>query len=115
MSHRPSRLASLIVKNITDIIQFEMKNPKIGFITVTRSEVNHDHSLVKIFVSFFDAKDTGTRLEELRNAKGYIRSQLASKMDIYKVPDIAFQLDDTHIKQQQFEETLARAKAKIKK
>jgi len=114
MQHRQSRLVSLIVKNITDIIQFELKNPKIGFVTITHSEMNHDLSLVKIFVSFFDAKDTGTKLSELRNAKGYIRSQLASKMDIYKVPDIVFVLDDAHLKQAEFEVTLAKAKAKIK-
>jgi ribosome-binding factor A len=114
MQHRQSRLVSLIVKNITDIIQFELKNPKIGFVTITHSEMNHDLSLVKIFVSFFDAKDTGTKLSELRHAKGYIRSQLASKMDIYKVPDIVFVLDDAHLKQAEFEVTLAKAKAKIK-
>jgi ribosome-binding factor A len=115
MGHRQSRINSLIIKNITDVIHFEMKNPALGFVTVTQSEVTPDHSFAKIYVSFMGAEDSYKRLEILKQAKGFIRSALASKMDIYKVPDLAFFLDDSYEKAQQFEATLAKAKAKEKK
>jgi ribosome-binding factor A len=114
MAHRKSRIASLIIKNITDIIQFELKNPKIGFVTVTDSEVNSDNTFAKIFVSFMGVSDTLDRFHELKSAKGYIRSSLAKKLDVYKVPDFAFLLDDSFERNQKINEVIQREADKLK-
>lgn len=115
MSHRHSRIAALIVKNIADIIQFELKNPKIGFVTVTDAEVNHDNSFAKIFVSFMGVDDTAKRFGELKKAKGFIRTSLSKKMDIYKIPDFIFVLDDSFERAKKVEEAIQREVDKIKK
>jgi len=113
--YRSSRLASLIVKHITDIIQFELKDPTVGFVTVTFTDMNHDLSFLKVYVSFMGVKDSPQKLESLRRAKGFIRSALAKKVDMYKVPDLQFYLDDAYERSQQIEQTIAAAKKKFKK
>ena len=115
MNHRQSRVNATIVKYITEIIQFSLKNPNFGFVTVTDAQITPDHTYAKIFVSFMGAADSMKQLETLRKAKGFIRTELAHKMDIYKVPDLAFFLDDTFEKAEKLEKTIADAKAKLKK
>jgi ribosome-binding factor A len=115
MSHRQSRVNATIVKHITDIIQFSLNNPNLGFVTVTDANITPDHTYAKIYVSFMGADNSVTQLEILKKAKGFIRTELAQRMDIYKVPDLAFFLDDTFEKAERLEKTLAEAKAKIKK
>jgi ribosome-binding factor A len=61
------------------------------------------------------AENSVQQLETLKKAKGFIRTELAHRMDIYKVPELAFFLDDTFEKAERLEKTLADAKAKIKK
>jgi ribosome-binding factor A len=115
MNHRQSRVNSTIIKHITDIIQFSLKNPHLGFVTVTDAKVTPDHTFAKIYVSFMGASDSLKQLEILKKAKGFVRTELAQRMDIYKVPDLAFFLDDTFEKAEQLEKTLQAAKEKIKK
>lgn len=115
MNHRQSRVNSTIIKHITDIIQFSLKNPNLGFITVTDAQITPDHTFAKIYVSFMGAEDSLKQLEVIKKAKGFIRTELAQRMDIYKVPDLAFFLDDTFEKAAKLEKTLAEAKAKFKK
>ena len=113
--YRQSRLASVLVKHITDIIQFELKDPSVGFTTVTYTDTNHDLSFIKVYVSFMGVKDSEAKLESLRRAKGFIRSALAKKVDMYKVPDLQFYLDDAYERAQKIEATLATAKKKLTK
>lgn len=95
MASRKDRIPALIKKNISEIIQFKVKNPKIGFVTVSEVKVSPDFSHAKIYVSFLNAKYPHQNLAELEKAKGYIRSELASLLDIRKVPELMFIIDDT--------------------
>lgn len=98
----------MIVRYVSEIIQFELKNPKLGFVTVTSGKVSQDHDFARIYVSFFDNKDKDAKMEELAKSKGFIRSALAKRLDIYKVPDLVFIYDDTH-------ERFSRVEAALKK
>lgn len=118
MADRKQRIQSIIGKNITEIIQFEVKNPHIGFCTVSEVEVSPDFSYAKVFVSFLGAKYPKQNLEELNKTKGYIRSSLARKIDIRKTPEISFYLDETFEKTKHLDEILnkeAEAISKMKK
>lgn len=115
MNHRQSRVNSTIIKHITDIIQFSLKNPHIKFVTVTEANVTPDHTFAKIYVSFMGAADSVQQLDILKKAKGFIRTELAQRMDIYKVPDLAFYLDDSFEKAEKLAKTLKEAQEKIKK
>ena len=108
MNHRKDRLESLIVRNITEIIQFELKNPKLGFVTITSGKVTADYSYAKIFVTFIDSAHKEEKMEELAKSKGFIRSELAKRLSIYKTPDLIFVYDDTRERAEKVEAALRR-------
>ncbi len=113
MANRNERIHALIQKNISEIIQFELKNSAVGFVSVTDAVVNKDNSFAKIFVTFLGKGDKEMRLEALNRCKGFIRSELAKRLDIYKVPEIAFVLDETYENARKLEDSLAREKEHI--
>ena len=92
MASRPGRLKAVIARNISDIVNFELKKPSIGMVSVNEVKVNNDYSEAKVYVSFMDGKYPHQRLAELKATEGYVRSSLAKKMDVYKVPKITFYL-----------------------
>ncbi len=113
MANRNERIHSLIQKNVSEILQFELKNSSVGFVSVTEAIVNSDNSFAKIYVSFLGKGDKEKRLEALNRCKGFIRSELAKRLDIYKVPELAFIIDDTYERAQKLEVSLAREKEAI--
>lgn len=113
MANRNERIHALIQKNISEIIQFELKNSSVGFVSVTEAIVNRDNSLAKVYVTFLGKGDKHDRLEALNRSKGFIRSELAKRMDIYKVPEIVFILDETYDNARKLEASLAREKEEI--
>jgi len=106
MANKQARIASLIQKNISDIILYELKNPLMKLVTVNGCRVSNDNSVAKIYISHLNHDLINQALEELNRAKGAIRKSLASKMDIYKVPELIFIKDDTLDNYQRIEEIL---------
>lgn len=91
MSMKKDKIAGIIQKEISTIIQFELKDPKVGFVTVTDVTVSGDLSQAKVYVSFLGQearKQAG--MKALERSKGFIRTQLAKRMSIRKVPQIIF-------------------------
>ncbi|MDH6366063.1 MULTISPECIES: 30S ribosome-binding factor RbfA [Breznakia] len=96
MSIKKERVAGLIQKNISEIIQRAVKDPKVGFVTVMDTQVTSDLSLAKVYVSFLgkDArKEAG--MDALNRSKGFIRSELAKTLSMRKVPELEFVLDES--------------------
>lgn len=106
MADRTQRIQSIIGKNISEIIQFEVKNKNIGFCTVQEVKVSTDFSYAKVYVTFLGAKYPRQNLEELNKCKGFIRSSLARKIDIRKTPEITFYLDETYEKAERLNKIL---------
>ncbi len=115
MADRTQRIQSIIGKNISEIIQFELKNPRIGFCTVSEVWVSSDFSYARVYVSFLGAKYPKQNLEELNKTRGYVRSSLAKKIDIRKTPEITFYLDESFQKAERLEEVLKKEKEQIDK
>ena len=113
MADRHNRVKALIERNIRDIVAFEIKNPKIGFVTVNDVEVYDDLSGAKVYVSFLDTKYPRQKVAELEKSAGFVRSSLAKKMDIYKVPKIFFIYDESAEKAARIEEALAREEEEL--
>ncbi len=110
MANKKERIQSLIQKNISDIILFELKDPLMKLVTVNFVNVSNDHSHATIYVSHLDKKKENVALETLNRLKGIIRSSLAKKMDLYRIPDLNFVLDDTYDKGEHIEELLRNIK-----
>ena len=106
-SIKQKRLEGTIRKNISDIIQFGIKDPNVGFVTITDVHVSNDHSFAKVFVTFL-GKDARAQagLKALNRAKGFIRSELSQRLDIRRTPDLIFVLDETEMKARHIDEII---------
>lgn len=110
MANKEERIATLIRKNIADIIQFELHNPHLGFVTIPEVKVSKDISFAKIYVSFIKEEEIEEGLEILEKSKGFIRSSLAKKMDTRRIPSLIFVLDDGFKKEAKIEALLHKNK-----
>lgn len=115
MAQRQGRIKALITRNISEICQMELKNPHIGMVCVNEVKVSDDYSLAKVYVTFLGAKYPKQALEELKKTEGYVRSSLAKKMDLYKVPSICFIYDESYDRADRIEKALAKEEADIEK
>lgn len=111
MSIKKERIENVIRKEISEIIQFKVKDSKIGFVTVSDVVVTNDYSYAKVYVSFLGQEARKTAgMNALNKSKGFIRSELAKKMSTYKVPALIFEHDDTLEKGNRIEEILKSVK-----
>lgn len=96
MSHRQGRLAEAIKKEISDILRNEIKDPRIGFVTITTVDVTSDLRYARIYASVLGSgeqqKATG---EVLNRAVGYIRSEIGRRIRLKYTPEISFHLDNS--------------------
>ena len=106
MANKQERIATIIRKNIAEIIQFQVKDPHLGFVSIPEVKVSKDFSYATVYVSFFKDEDIVPSLEVLNKAKGFIRSELATKLDTRRVPEIRFVLDEGYKKEERITELL---------
>jgi len=91
---RKDRLASVLAREISNIVTQDMKDPRLGFITVTHVVVSAD---LKKAIVYFSSLDNKTKsLGILSKAKGYIRSSLAQRVRLRYIPDLTFEIDDSY-------------------
>jgi ribosome-binding factor A len=96
MSHRPEKLAEAIKKEISDIIFNNIKDPRIGFITVTAVTVTADLRYAKVYASVLGDEEKQKVAEKaLKSAAGYFRTELGKRIRLRYVPEIKFELDTT--------------------
>ena len=91
---RKERVASVIVKEISNIVEHEIRDPRLGFITILSVDVSPDLKNAKVFFSCIG--DKSQSLQTLTRAKGFIRSTLAQRLRMRCVPDLQFEIDDSY-------------------
>lgn len=91
---RKERVASVIVKEISKIVEHEIRDPRLGFITILSVDVSPDLKNAKVFFSCIG--DKSQSLQTLTRAKGFIRSALAQRLRMRCVPDLQFEIDDSY-------------------
>ncbi|MCI1857932.1 MAG: 30S ribosome-binding factor RbfA [Sporolactobacillus sp.] len=91
---RVHRVAEQMKKEMSDIIERRLKDPRIGFVTVTGVEVTGDLQEATIYISVLgdEEKQTAT-MEGLTKAKGFIRSEIGRRIRLRKTPEIQFKFD----------------------
>ncbi len=94
MSLRNEKLSKQILREVSSIINTGVKDPDLGFVTVTNVKMKTDVNAVTIFVSILGtAREKKSSIEALKRARGYIRRQLAASIQVKFVPEIEFELD----------------------
>ena len=89
---RVDRLDSIIQKELSNIIMFDLDSKEIGFCTVTEVRLTGDLSIARVYVSFMGKN---YNVQALNKHKAYIRKELAHRLTIRKVPELEFIVDDT--------------------
>ncbi len=94
MTKRQTQVAEEIKQIISILLQRELKDPRIGFVTVTNVQVTQDLKYARIFVSVLGTgEEQKATMQALTSGRGFIRRELASRMEIRFVPEIQFRLD----------------------
>lgn len=94
---RASRVGEQIKKEVSQIIQSEIKDPRFtGFLSVTDVEVTRDLGFARIYVSIYGSEsEKQLTLKALESALGFIRSEIGKRIRLRHVPEISFHLDQS--------------------
>jgi len=97
MTHRIERVNSLIRQEISELLQRQVKDPRLGnLITVTGVSTSPDLKYAKIFVSCLDSEGKKQEtLNALASASGFFRSELFKRLRLRHTPELSFQWDDS--------------------
>lgn len=107
-SRRQEQVADFLRDEISEIIQREMKDPRLGFASITRVEMSPDLRYAKVYVSVLGSEeDRQATLRALSGAARYIRYLLKPRMHIRHIPEISFRLDRSMEHAEQVARTLA--------
>ena len=93
---RSSRLADQIQRDLSDLIRLEVRDPRVGLVTVTEVEVSRDLSHAKVYVTSLAGSDQAAQSQQaLQHAAGFLRSRLAQILKARTVPELHFVYDES--------------------
>ena len=95
-NNRGNRVDEEVKKQVSSIIMNDIKDPNLtGLISVTKVKVTNDLKYAKVYVSILNSKNLKETMEGLKKSSGFIRSELARKINLRNTPEILFELDDS--------------------
>ena len=92
---RSERVAGEMRRELARLIQMEVKDPAVGFVSVSDVEVSRDLSHAKVFVTVFEEDKAKDSIRALNKAAGFLRGRLGQEMRIRSVPELSFRHDDS--------------------
>jgi ribosome-binding factor A len=93
---RRARIADQIQRELAEVIRLELRDPRVGLITVTGVELSRDQSHAKVFFTVLGAESAARDAAEgLQRAAGFLRTQLAHRLTTRKVPELHFEFDES--------------------
>src|SRR5699024_5628710 len=93
---RSNRVAEQMKKELGDIISRKIKDPRVGFVTITDVEVTGDLQQANVFISILgDEKEQQNTLIGLAKATGFIRTEIGKRIRLRKTPEIFFETDES--------------------
>jgi ribosome-binding factor A len=95
-NNRFERINEELKKEISHIINYDLKNPNVtGMISVTRANITPDLKYAKIYVSILNSKNIKETLAGLKKSSGFIRTEIAKRINLRITPELIFELDDS--------------------
>jgi ribosome-binding factor A len=91
---RGRRIAEQVQRELSEIIRFELSDPRVGMVTITDVEVNQDLTCAKVYFTLLgDASQVDESSSGLQHAAGFLRRQLAQRLRLRTVPQLQFRHD----------------------
>ena len=95
-SQRQRQVAELIHPEISQLIQYSTRDPRLGFVTVTGVDVTPDLRLARVYVSVLgDEKEAKDTLKVLAGAANYFRREMKETLSLRYIPELTFKLDNS--------------------
>ena len=95
-SERMRRVDEAVREVLSDVLTHEVKDPRVGFVTVTDVKTSPDLSHARVYVSVLgDAEAVSASLEGLRSAQGFLQGRIGSELRLKHTPTLEFVFDDT--------------------
>ena len=92
--HRQEKLGELFAAELSDLLRTRVKDPRVGFASITHVEVSGDYRHAKIYVSVMGSdEERANTMKALLHATGFLRHELASRVVLRYMPEIVFKLD----------------------
>ncbi len=114
-TQRTGRVQEALRQEISKIVQQELKDPRLGFITITHVELTKDLRFAKVFFSVLGTqKEKVKTLKGLVSAKGHIKGLLADRVKLRYMPEIVFKLDESYEHAQEIYDILGKLKKERK-
>lgn len=92
---RPQKLGDLIQRELSELLQRELRDPRVGMITITGVDVSPDFSHARVFFTILDTAKLEEAMQGLKRAAGFLRSQLARRIKLYTTPELRFEYDES--------------------
>lgn len=110
--YKLDRICTEIKRELQSMLISDVKDPRIqSFVSISEVEVSKDLSYCKVYVEIMD-EDKDTIMKGLKNASGFMRTELAHRINLRKTPELDFRIDDTMDKKNRIEELLREIKEK---
>lgn len=95
-NNRQGRIDEEFKRELSQIISYNLKEPSVtGMVSVTKVKVTPDLKYAKVSVSILNSKNTKETLAGLKKSSGFLRSELAKKINLRNTPELVFELDDS--------------------
>ena len=95
-TNRMNKVDEEIKREISKIIDQDLKNPNItGLISVTKVKTSPDLKMARIYISILNSKNKKNTLQGLKNASGFIRTELSKRIILRYTPELIFEIDDS--------------------
>ncbi|RMG01776.1 MAG: 30S ribosome-binding factor RbfA [Nitrospirae bacterium] len=92
---RSKRVGDQLRREVADIIMRRLKDPRIGFLTVTAVKVTDDLREARVYVTVLKKEETQDVLDALNSARGFIRGEVKKRLRMKIIPEFSFYEDDS--------------------
>lgn len=112
MSIKSERVSDALIEQISYILNYEVKNKDIKFVTITDVQVTNDLSYAKVYYTVLNQDKLEETAKALKSASGFIRHALRERVDIRQIPELNFVYDESIEYGQRIENILEEIKKK---
>ena len=116
---RSNRIGQLVMRELAQMIQHEVSDPRVGLVTVSHVDVTADMKYAKVYVTRLNGVDSEQDIEEclagLKRAAGFLRKNLAGRVELRNIPELRFHYDKSLDRGFHMDELIAKANKDLPK
>ena len=106
---RSERVSGQLRRELAQMIQREIKDPEVGFVSVSDVEVSRDLAHAKVYVTVFNPGQASASIKALKRAAGFLRTRLGQELSMRNIPQLHFLHDDSVETGQRMDSLIERA------